>query len=269
MESTVRSLIALIRERNLTFLAAGIAYYAFVSIIPLMLLAVVVASFFGGEALADRITRMLSQQLSSSGQQVVTEALSNTAGRGTASVVGILVLTWSALKLFLGLDQAFDELYLDEVETSLFEQIKNGLIVVLGIALAVTLVVAVGLALSVLPVQIPYIYLITPLFLVIVLALAFLPMYYVLAPVEVSLREVLPGAVIAAVGWVLLQIGFRVYASNASQYAAYGLIGAVLLFVTWLYFASIVVLLGTAVNAVLRGRRTEPPETPAEASSVD
>jgi membrane protein len=29
------------------------------------------------------------------------------------------------------------------------------------------------------------------------------------------------------------------------------MIGAVLLFVTWLYFASIVVLLGSAVNAVL------------------
>jgi uncharacterized protein YprB with RNaseH-like and TPR domain len=41
------------------------------------------------------------------------------------------------------------------------------------------------------------------------------------------------------------------YAANATRYAAYGVIGAVLLFVTWLYFASAVVLLGGAVNAVL------------------
>jgi membrane protein len=91
--------------------------------------------------------------------------------------------------------------------------------------------------------------------LVVVLALSFLPIYYVLPPVEVSVREALPGAVVAAVGWVLLQVGFRVYAANAGRYAAYGLIGAVLLFVTWLYFASIGVLLGAAVNAVRRGRR--------------
>jgi membrane protein len=90
-----------------------------------------------------------------------------------------------------------------------------------------------------------------------VLALALLPIYYVLPPVEVSVAEVVPGAVVAAVGWVLLQVGFRPYASNAGRYAAYGAIGAVLVFVTWLYFASIVILLGAAVNAVRRGRPVE------------
>lgn len=257
VEPTARSIVELFRERDVTYLAAGIAYYAFVSLIPLVLLAIAAASFVGGEALADRVTGMLSQQLSSSGQQVVSETLSGTSGRGAASAVGLLALTWSALKLFRGLDKAFDEVYLDEIETSLLEQVRNGLVVIVGIALAVSLVVAVGMALSILAVRIPFLNVLGPLLLVVVLTIAFLPMYYVLPPMDVSLREVLPGAVVAAVGWVLLQIGFRVYAANAGRYAAYGLIGAVLLFVTWLYFASIVVLLGAAVNAVRRGVRTE------------
>lgn len=257
--STVRSVLDLARDRNLTYLAAAIAYYAFVSIIPLMLLAVVVASFVGGEALADRVTGMLSQQLSSSGQEMVTQTLTNTAGRGAASVVGFLALTWSALKLFRGLDQAFDEVYADEVDASLLEQVRDALVVVVGIALAITLVVAVGAALAILQLPIPYVNVLGTLVLIVVLTLAFLPIYYVLPPVDVSLGEVLPGTVVAAVGWVLLQVGFRIYASNAGRYAAYGVIGAVLLFVTWLYFASIVVLLGAAVNAVRRGARTETP----------
>jgi membrane protein len=250
--STIRAVVALARDRNLTYLAAGIAFYAFVSIIPLILLAVAVASFVGGEALADRVTGLLSQQLSSAGQDSVTQALTRTSGRGTASVVGFLGLTWSALKLFRGLDQAFDEVYLDDVETSLLEQVRDGIVVVVGIALAIGLVVAVGIALSVLPLEIPFINVLGSLLLIAVLGLAFLPIYYVLPPVDVSIREVLPGAVVAAVGWVLLQIGFRLYAANASRYGAYGMIGAILMFVTWLYFASIVVLLGGAVNAVLR-----------------
>jgi membrane protein len=57
--STIRSVVALAVDRNLTYLAAGIAFYAFVSIIPLILLAVAVASFVGGEALADRVTGLL------------------------------------------------------------------------------------------------------------------------------------------------------------------------------------------------------------------
>jgi len=73
---------------------------------------------------------------------------------------------------------------------------------------------------------------------------------------------------VAAVGWVILQIGFQVYASNASQYAVYGLIGTVLLFVTWLYFASMFILLGVAVNAVRRRMRAEPAWIPLFADST-
>ncbi|WP_123537411.1 YihY/virulence factor BrkB family protein [Halosimplex salinum] len=255
--STVRSVVGLARDRNLTFLAAGIAYYAFVSIIPLILLAVVIASAVGGQALADRVTGLLSQQLSSSGIDAVSGAITNTTGRGAASLVGVVTLAWSALKLFRGLDQAFDEVYTDDVETSLLEQVRDGLVVIVGIALAVGFVVAVGAALSLISFEIPLINVLGTLVLVAVLALAFLPMYYVLPPVDVSVSEVFPGAVVAAVGWVLLQIGFRIYASNAGRYAAYGAIGAVLLFVTWLYFASVVVLLGAAVNAVRRGTAVE------------
>lgn len=249
---TIRSVVALVADRNLTYLAAGIAFYAFVSVIPLILLTVAVASVVGGEALANQVTGILGQQLSSAGQDSVTQALTQTTGRGAASVVGFLGLAWSALKLFRGLDQAFDELYLDDVETSLLEQVRNGFVVVVGIALAIGLVVAVGVALSFLQLDFPFANILGSLLLSALLALAFLPLYYVLPPVDVSIREVLPGAAVAAGGWVLLQIGFRLYAANAGRYAAYGMIGAVLLFVTWLYFASIVVLLGGAVNAVHR-----------------
>lgn len=95
--STIRDVVALAGDRNLTYLAAGIAFYAFVSIIPLILLAVAVASFAGGEALAGRVTGIFSQQLSSAGQDSVTQALTDTSDRGAASVVGFLGLAWSAL----------------------------------------------------------------------------------------------------------------------------------------------------------------------------
>ncbi len=240
----------LVRERNLTFLAASIAYYAFVSLIPLMLLALVVASAVGGQAFADRVVSLAGQYLSGSGQQVVTEALTNAEGRVGASVVSLVALTWSGLKLFRGLDIAFDEVYGDEQQPGLAEQVRDALVVVVAVGAAATLVVAVALALRVIDLRIPYVNVLGTLALVAVLALAFLPLYYVLPPDEVTVREVLPGTVVAAVGWVLLQLGFRLYAANAGTYEAYGYIGGVLLFVTWLYFASIVVLLGAAVNAV-------------------
>jgi membrane protein len=203
------------------------------------------------------VTDLLSKQLSSAGQESVTEGLTQTSGKGSASVVGFVGLAWGDLKLFRGLDQAFNELYHNDVDSSLLEQVRNGFVVIVGIAFAVGLVVAVGVALVFLPLGLPFVDVLGSLLLIAVLGLAFLPIYYVLPPVDVSIREVLPGAVVAAVGWMVLQFGFRLYAANASRYGAYGMIGAVLLFVTWLYFASIVVLLGGAVNAVLCEDRPE------------
>jgi len=251
--SLLRAILTEARAGGITFLAASIAYHAFVSIIPLTLLALAIASLVGGETLAQSVADRFGDQLSSSGEDVLTSMLTDTNGQATASIVGAVTLSWSALKLFRGLDQAFDELYVDNVETTLLEQVKNALVVTLGISLAILLLVIVSLALSLLQLEIPFINAIGTVVLMGMLAVAFIPIYYVLPPVEVSLKEVLPGALVAGVGWVLLQFVFRLYAANASRYAAYGIIGAVLLFVTWLYFASIVILLGGAVNAVRRG----------------
>lgn len=251
---TVRAVITLAGDRNLTYHAAAIAYYAFVSIIPMLLLAVALASYIGGEALASRVGEMLSDQLSSSGQNLVRGALTGTNGRATASVIGVVTLSWSSLKLFRGLDQAFDEMYTDEVVASLPEQIRNALVVVVGLAVAIAAMVLVNIALSLLSPAIPFLGVLGTLVLVGLLTLAFLPIYYILPPADVSVRDVMPGAAVAAVGWMLLQFGFQLYAANAGKYAAYGLIGAVLLFVTWLYFAGVVVLLGAAFNAVRQER---------------
>jgi hypothetical protein len=86
------------------------------------------------------------------------------------------------------------------------------------------------------------------------LTVTFLPLYYLLPGVTVSVGEALPGALLAAVGWTLLQSGFRLYAGVVSATQVYGVLGAVLLIVTFLYFGGVILLLGVVFNAVLAGR---------------
>jgi membrane protein len=90
----------------------------------------------------------------------------------------------------------------------------------------------------------------------------FLPLYYYLPDAGLDVRDALPGAVLAAVGWVLLQAGFQVYAANAPQFRLYGVIGGVLLLVTWFYIAAILLLVGAAVNHVLAGTGSEKSPAP-------
>ncbi|WIV67066.1 YihY/virulence factor BrkB family protein [Natrialbaceae archaeon AArc-T1-2] len=238
-------------DREITLLAAGFAYYAFVSLIPLVLLALVVGSLLGGEELAERLIDAAGDLLPAAGEDLVTAALTTEAGRAEASIVALAVATWGGLKVFRGLSKAFDEVYGTAGEDSLLEELRDGIVVVLAVAGAIALMIVIGVVLGIVADEIPAAGSLGWLALLLGLFLAFLPVYYVLPPVPVGLVEVVPGAAFAAVGWVVLQAGFQLYAANAARYEAYGAIGAVLLFVTWLYFAGILILLGAVINVVL------------------
>jgi membrane protein len=72
--------------------------------------------------------------------------------------------------------------------------------------------------------------------------------------VDVSVPDVLPGVFVAAFGWAILEAVFQAYVAGAGRSEVYGTLGAVLLVLTWLYLASLLVLVGLAVNVVLDDR---------------
>lgn len=249
---TVHSFVATARDRDITFLAAGVAYYAFVSVIPLMILALVASSYLGGVSFA----RPLLQQVETVAPQMaemLRQALQNTSGRLGAGVAGFATLLWSAMKLFRGLEVAFDAVYDAAGEDSFLQQVKDALVLLVLLPLAVVLMSVAGTFVTVVPLPgLPYDgRVLATLALFVGLAVVFLPLYYVMPPVSVSLSHVLPGTLFAAVGWVLLQLVFVLFVSNAAKYQAYGVLGGILLFITWLYAAGVVVLAGAVLNVAV------------------
>jgi len=101
--------------------------------------------------------------------------------------------------------------------------------------------------------------------LIVCLCGAFFPMYYLFPDIDVTPREVLPGTVVGAVGWAILQVLFQVYVSLTGGGGS--LIASILLLVTWLYFIGVILLLGAVVNAVGLGH-TDVTAAEREASSV-
>lgn len=247
---TLASVYRTATDREITFLAAAFAYYAFVSIIPIVLLALVVGSLLGGEDVARRLILFAGDLLPTAGEELLTQALTTEAGRAQATVVALVVSAWGALKVVRGLSLAFDRVYGSAGEKVFREHVVDGVVVLAGVAGAIALMFAIGIALRVVAGTVPFAGLLGWAVLLVGLVAAFLPIYYVLPPIDVELVEVAPGAVFAAVGWTVLQVGFQLYAANAARYEAYGAVGAVILFVTWLYFAGIVILLGGVLNVV-------------------
>lgn len=74
-----------------------------------------------------------------------------------------------------------------------------------------------------------------------------------------SVRELLPGAVVAGIGWIVASGAFVFYIRNlASLGATYGTFATPIILLLWLWLSGVVVLLGAAVNAELDLRRNGP-----------
>ncbi len=256
-----RTFVGEVQEKEITFIAASLAYYAFVSLIPLILLLLVVVSIIGGQGLADQISELAGGVLSPSGEGIITDAISNQGGAAGATVVSVLALLWSALKVFRGLDTAFSRAYGRKAD-GIVTQLKNGLVTLVAVILGIVITVGIGAAVALWPVDvvvagISAVAVVGTIATLCGLALTLLPLYYFLPGGGVTVREALPGAVFAAIGWTVLQIVFRFYTAWAGNYEAYGVLGAVLLLVTLLYFAGMVLLLGVVLNAVRAGHTAE------------
>ncbi len=75
-------------------------------------------------------------------------------------------------------------------------------------------------------------------------------------------RNVVPGALAALVGWMVVSAAFSFYVENFASYSViYGALGTVIVLMMWLNLTAVMLIMGAEINGVLssiRGRRTAP-----------
>lgn len=243
-------------EKNVSFMAAGIAYNAFVSLAPLLILVLLIASTVDG--LEARLRAGAQGSLPGPIADVVVEIFATGSAATGASAIGLLILLWGTLKIFRGLDTAFSEIYETDEQNSFTDQIVDGLVVFVSLVVSIVATVALSVLVSRAASEIPYFEYVTPLVLFVGLVVAFFPMYYRFPDADLGWRDVLPGTVFAALGWAALQSVFQVYLAFTSGDSA-SFFGGVLVVVTWLYFSGLVLLLGAVLNAVVGEHSTGEP----------
>jgi hypothetical protein len=80
---------------------------------------------------------------------------------------------------------------------------------------------------------------------IVLIFVAFWFIYRVVPNRRMSWSDVLPGAIVATALWTVLRYGFTFYATNVANYeSAFGPISTGITLLVFIYFASIVVLLG-------------------------
>lgn len=255
--TVLRALLTEAKADRVTFLAASIAYHAFISLLPLLFLLLLILTTIGLDPIEQNLLTLVEGVLTPGAAAVLLSELRTTGRSAGLSVLGIIILLWGTLRIFRGLDTAFSDIYETGRANSFLDQLRDGVIVLGCVAAAIIVSAAIDTVIGSAIGGTTGWWLRRALF-VCGLSAVLLPIYYVF-PDEQNLRvrEVLPGVAFVAIGLTLFESLFGLYIRFSSQSPESSTLGAILVFLTWLYFSSLVVLLGVVINAVLSGRSND------------
>lgn len=237
--------------------AGSMAYFSILSIFQLVVLGVVIATFFIGEGEA----RELVVEQVAAGTPLDADTVSGIIdsvieSRGTITIVSFAFLLWGALGIFsalsTGISRVFDNAprrpFLQDKLIGLLLMATTGILAVASVIIGIVTGILQEAAASVLA-DLPgggtavwLIGLLAPIFLIF---LAFWVIYKVVPNRPVSWGEVLPGAAVAALLWTVLRFGFTWYATSVADYdSTFGPLATGITLLVFLYFASVIILLG-------------------------
>ena len=265
--------------KHTQLLAAGVAFWAFLSLFPAIIAAITI---FGLIMSPEEVTRQMEgflTALPADARAPLETQMENLAGTtstalGVGLVVSILSALWAASGAMGSLMEAINVVYDETDDRNFFK--KRGIAVLLtvgailfvgltlvGITVVPHLLEAVGLGG---PAQVLLSAAVWP-----ILAAGFIAgmaILYRYAPdrADAEWRWVSGGAVTALVIWVVASILFQVYVGNFGNYnKTYGALAAVVILLLWLMITNLSILMGAHVNAEMeaqtaRDTTTDPDE---------
>jgi membrane protein len=240
--------------------AGSMAYFSVLSMFQLLVLGVVVLSFVIDQGQA----RQFVIDQVEAGTPLDADAIGGVidaviSSRGGITIIGFVLLLWSALGVFSALSNGVSAAFADAPKRGFLQDKLIGLLLLTVTGVLVVGSIAIGVITGVLQQQtaelldnvpgggwaLAAIGFVVPLVLIFV---AFLIIYRVVPNRHVSFAEIWPGALAATILWTLLRFGFTYYATNIARYdSAFGPISTAITLLAFLYFASVVVLLGAEV----------------------
>jgi membrane protein len=242
-------------------LAAGVAFYAFLAIFPLLIATVLLYGLIVPPdqiaAQIGQLTEGLPADVSKLITEQITLASAQQTGAGIGLALAVLLALWSASGGMGNLMTAISTAYDEEEKRNFFK--KRGLALLLTLGAIVFLIVLLALV-AVFPILSGlidngvYRFLLQAARWVLIAALvtAAMAVLYRVAPDRDApkMRWVSVGAGVATVLFILASIGFSIYVANFGNYAkTYGALAGIVVMLFWLWITSYAVLLGAEINA--------------------
>jgi membrane protein len=250
---------------RLLSVAAGVTFYVLLALFPAIAAFVSIYGLVADSGTVASHVGSLSAMLPGDAVEIVGEQVNRIAGQETRALgfafAGSLLLSlWSANAGMKALIDALNVVYEEEEKRSFVRLTLMSLAFTIGVMLflaaALGLIVAVPVVLQAVGLGETVDFLVRlarwPLLLVAVAFALSVAYRYGPSREEPRWRWVTPGGLAAAALWVVASLLFNWYAANFGSYnETYGSLGAAVVFMTWIWISTAVVLLGGELNAEL------------------
>jgi membrane protein len=239
-----------------THLAAMVAYYALLSLLPLLAIALALIGEFGRPDESSTLIHELSRVFPGTSVDTLVDLVKSLRRNATElGIIGGASLIWTSLGFLSACESALNIIYGVPNRPFVRQKLLVFALVGSGLALLLVTLVAATTAQTFLDqhasglLQQPIWQITSALVISTAITLGFTFTVYRLLPnTPVTSREVLPGALLAT---VLLQLSFAVlpiYLNVAQTLPALKAFGGIVLLLTWLYLMGNIVMLGAELN---------------------
>ncbi len=259
---TKRAVTDIVNNHTLSF-AASFSYYFVMSLFPALIALAAVVSLLPLPNLFQDILSVLARVVPAQGMGLVNKVVADVIRPHSGGLLslGLLGTLWSSSSGFAGIVEALNVAY-NVPETRPWWKVRLlaiGLTVLVGGMLVVSFLCMtlgphffglfadkIGLGPAFLFVWKYARWIIAGIFVVVSVELI-----YFLAPnVRQRFVQTLPGAVIALAGWLLLSFGLGVYFGKFAHFnKTYGVLGAAIALLVWMYWTAFAVLVGGEINS--------------------
>lgn len=263
LKTTLSILIKKIIKDDIFALSSQLAYSLLLSFFPFLIFLITIVGYSNIKVadIMNNIKTFIPYEVYGLVHKTVTEVMNKKNG-GLLSLSLILTI-WSASSGFnaviKGLNKAYNEKECRNIIVSQIVSIIFTLILVVIIMVTIFLLVfgeSTGHILAKLVglnnLFYMFWYFIRYIIIISIMICVF-SLLYIYAPCKKHrIKEVLPGGIFSAVGWILTSLCFSFYINNFSNYSRlYGSLGAVIILMLWLLISSFIIILGGEINSII------------------
>ncbi len=256
-----REFFAQMRKQNISAYAASIAFFFFLSIIPMLMMVCTILPYtpLTEENLVTAVTDITPEMVDPLAVSVISDVYNRSAG---ILSVAVIATVWSAAKGVMALMRGLNAVNGVEEKRNYFviRAIASlyTLVMIVVIILSLFLMVfgdqLVSLALHRIPtLQSVVSFAMNFRFLLVwvILTLLFAAIYTYVPDMKLKFRDQIPGAVFAAVVWSIFSWGFSVYVTYGNTYGIYGSFSIIIIVMIWMYFCMYITMIGAWLNRYL------------------